>query len=83
LIEAIQKKGHLEIGYVVPASAFRGTVSRVFTVTRQVQMVEVMVSQLILQIVSIMPVIQKDQLLLLQQEMKTQVQEVILLVMME
>jgi hypothetical protein len=45
--------------------------------------VEVMVSQLILQIVSIMPVIQKDQLLLLQQEMKTQVQEVILLVMME
>jgi hypothetical protein len=46
-------------------------------------MVEVMVSQLILQIVSIMPVIQKDQLLLLQQEMKTQVQEVILLVMME
>jgi hypothetical protein len=52
-------------------------------VSRQVQMVEVMVSQLILQIVSIMPVIQKDQLLLLQQEMKTQVQEVILLVMME
>ena len=34
LIEAIQKKGHLEIGYVVPASAFRGTVSRVFTVTK-------------------------------------------------
>lgn len=33
LIEAIQKKGQLEIGYVVPASAFRGTVKKVFTIT--------------------------------------------------
>ena len=34
LVETIQKKGHLEIGYVVPASAFRGTVKKVFSVTK-------------------------------------------------
>ena len=34
LIETIQKRGHLEIGYVVPASAFRGTVRKVFSVTK-------------------------------------------------
>ena len=34
LVETIQKKGHLEIGYVVPASAFRGTVRKVFSVTK-------------------------------------------------
>lgn len=34
LIETIQKKKNIEIGYVVPASAFRGTVRQVFRTTQ-------------------------------------------------